>query len=53
MSSRMSAPGISRSKETVILDSCLIITETTEHNATCDHRKMRPDDLFMHHELPL
>ena len=37
MSSRMSAPGISCSKETVILDSCLIITETTEHSATCAH----------------
>ena len=24
---------------------------TTEHGATCANRKMRPDDLLMHHEL--
>ena len=28
-----------------------MIIVTSEHGATCAHRKMGPDDLPMHHEL--
>ena len=38
-------------KQCFVLNSWWIITVTTKHGATCANRKMRPDDLLMHHEV--
>ena len=38
-------------KQCFVLDSWWMIIVTTEHGATCAHRKMGLDDLPMHHEL--